>query len=184
MLAGEPYDPSDPDLIAARERASRLTREYGETAPGDDARRAALLAELFGTVDVERTTVEPPVYCDYGFNLRAPDGLYANVGCVLLDVCPIEFGADVMLGPGVHVYTASHPTDAAERTAGLETGDPVTVGEAAWIGGRAVLTPGVTVGDRAVVGAGAVVVDDVPPDTVVAGNPAEVVRELDGPDGN
>lgn len=181
MLAGEPYDPTDPELAAARERARELTREFNHAPAGAHERRAELLEELFASAG--DCWIEPPLRCDYGFNVHAPEGLYANFGCVFLDVCRIEFGPDCMLGPGVHLYTATHPLAAAERNAGLESGAPITVGEGAWIGGQAILTAGVDVGDRAVVGAGAVVTEDVPADTVVAGNPARVVRELDPPDG-
>jgi maltose O-acetyltransferase len=178
MLAGEPYDPTDPDLVAARRRARRLTRTYDRTDAGDGSRRGAILDALFGTAP-DDARVEPPVRCDYGANVHVGPEFYANVGCVLLDPGRVEFGARCLLGPAVHVYTATHPLDAAARAAGLERAAPVTVGDDVWLGGRAVLTPGVTVGDRAVVAAGAVVVDDVPPDALVGGTPARVVRRLD-----
>jgi maltose O-acetyltransferase len=98
--------------------------------------------------------VEPPFRCDYGYNVHAGDGFYANFDCVVLDVCPVEFGENRLLGPGVHVYTATHPLDAAERAAGLEYGRPVPVGDDVDLGGRAVLDPGVSVGDRSVVASG------------------------------
>ena len=124
--------------------------------------------------------MEPPFRCDYGYNVRVGERFYANFDCVVLDVCPVEFGANCLLGPGVRVYTATHPLDAGERAGGLESGRPVSVGDGVWIGGRAILDPGVDVGDGAVVGSGAVVTEDVPPGVVVRGNPATVVGELDG----
>lgn len=178
MLRGDPYDPDDSGLVADRRRASRLTRRYARTPPDDDRRRAALLAELFGAVG-DDVRVEPPLVCDYGYNVTVGDGFYANAGCVLLDGGRLSFGQNCLLGPGVHVYAATHPLDAAERAVGLERALPVTVGDDVWVGGRAVLTPGVTVGDRAVVAAGAVVTEDVPSDTLVGGNPAQTIRRLD-----
>ena len=178
MLAGEAYDPSAPELVAERRRASERCRRYNATAPTEGERRDRLRRALFGSVG-EDVTVEPPVRCDYGYNVGVGDGFFANYGCVFLDVAPIAFGENCLLGPGVHVYTATHPLDPDERAAGREFGDPVTVGDDAWIGGRAVITPGVSVGDEAVVAAGAVVVDDVPARTVVGGNPAEVIRRID-----
>jgi maltose O-acetyltransferase len=178
MLAGELYDASDPELVAERAAAAELTRAYNATGPTEVDRRAALLRDLFGSVG-EAVTVEPPVRCDYGFNVAVGDDFYANYGCVLLDVRRIAFGDRCLVAPGVHVYTATHPLDAATRAEGLEYGEPVTVGDDVWIGGRAVLNPGVTVGDRSVVASGAVVTSDVPDDVVVRGNPATVVRELD-----
>ncbi len=177
MVAGEPYDPDDPELVAARERARRLTAAYNDTAPDEPDRRRDLLDDLLGDVG-DGVAVEPPFRCDYGDNIVAGDDLFANFDCVVLDVAPVEFGDHCQLGPGVHVYTATHPLDADERR-GKEFGEPVTVGDDVWIGGRAVLNPGVTVGDRAVIASGAVVTDDVPSDTVVGGNPARVIRELE-----
>ncbi|MDB2223100.1 DapH/DapD/GlmU-related protein [Halorubrum ezzemoulense] len=178
MLAGEAYDPSAPELVADRKRARDRCRRYNATAPTEADRRDRLLSELFGAVEGDATVV-PPFRCDYGYNVGVGDGFFANYGCVVLDVAPVAFGKNCLLGPGVHVYTATHPIDPAERAAGREFGDPVTVGDDAWIGGRAVITPGVEIGDGAVVAAGAVVVDDVPARTVVGGNPAEEIREID-----
>ncbi|MDS0282619.1 sugar O-acetyltransferase [Haloarcula onubensis] len=178
MLAGELYDPRDPELVAERERARELVQLYNRTGATDRESRRLLLSELFGAVG-ERPTVEPPFRCDYGEQLSVGDDFFANFGCVFLDVCPIAFGDRCLLGPSVHVYAATHPLDAETRAAGRECGEPVTVGDDVWIGGQAVLNPGVDIGDRAVVASGAVVTDDVPADAVVGGNPATVVRELD-----
>jgi maltose O-acetyltransferase len=178
MRSGEPYDPLDSDLMADRRRARRLTREYNRTTERETERRTTILKDLFGTVGAE-TRVKPPFRCDYGYNVGVGDGFFANVGCVVLDTARVNFGANCLLGPGVHVYAATHPLDATTRAAGLERADPVTVGDDVWVGGRAVLTPGVSVGDRAVVAAGAVVTGNVPADTMVGGNPAEPIRDLD-----
>ena len=177
MVAGEPYDPDDPELVAARRRARALTSEYNDTDPGEPDRRRDLLAELFGATG-DGVAVEPPFRCDYGDNIAVGDDFFANFDCVVLDVAPVEFGDHCQLGPGVHVYTATHPMDAEQRR-GRESGEQVAVGEDVWIGGNAVLNPGVTVGDRAVIGSGAVVTDDVPADTFVGGNPARVIREIE-----
>ena len=177
MLAGEPYDPSDPELVRDRERARALTRRFDETPATDSRARQDLLKELLGSID-GRLTIEPPVRCDYGYNIHVGGDFYANFGCVILDICPVRFGENCLLGPGVHAYTAAHPRDAASRCKGIEWGDPVTVGANVWIGGRAVVNPGVTVGDDAIVASGAVVTEDVPANTLVAGNPAQMKRDL------
>ena len=177
MLSGQLYDASDPQLVAERERARDLTRRYNRTAAGDAGERRELLESLLGSLG-DDCEIEPPFRCDYGYNLHAGENFYANFDCVVLDVCRVEIGANCQLGPGVHVYTATHPLDAEKRVAGPEYGKPVTVGDDVWIGGRAVLNPGVTVGDGAVVGSGAVVTQDVPDCVVVQGNPATVVKEL------
>jgi maltose O-acetyltransferase len=175
MLGGELYDADDPELVADRERARDLTDRYNRMAADDE--RDALLDELLGSRGTA-CTIEPPFRCDYGYNVHVGEDFYANVDCVVLDVCRVEFGRNCKLGPGVHVYTATHPLDAGERAEGLEYGKPVTVGDDVWIGGRAVVNPGVTIGDGSVVGSGAVVTDDVLDGVVVQGNPAEIVKDL------
>jgi maltose O-acetyltransferase len=177
MLRGELYDASDPELVAERRRARERTRRYNGTAASEDERREELLRELFGSVEGD-AVVEPPFRCDYGYNVHVGENFYANVDCVVLDVRRVEFGRNCLLGPGVHVYTATHPLDATERRGGREYGEPVTVGDDVWLGGRAVLNPGVSVGDGSVVASGAVVTEDVPAGVVAGGNPARVVREL------
>lgn len=168
MVAGELYDALDPELVEARERARLLLARYNAT--GD---REALTA-LFGRL-ADDTVVEPPFHCDYGFNISVGRRFYANVSCVFLDCASIEIGDHVLLGPGVHLYTATHPPDAAERRSGLELAKPIAVGDDAWLGGGAIVLPGVTIGARAVVGAGSVVTRDVSADERVAGNPARPI---------
>ena len=167
-MSGELYDARDPELVEARERARLLLARYNAT--GD---REALTA-LFGRL-AEDTVVEPPFHCDYGFNISVGRRFYANVNCVFLDCAPIEIGDHVLFGPGVHLYTATHPPEAAERRSGLELAKPIAVGDDAWLGGGAIVLPGVTIGARAVVGAGSVVTRDVSADERVAGNPARPI---------
>ncbi|MFC6718376.1 sugar O-acetyltransferase [Natrialbaceae archaeon GCM10025810] len=178
MLNGELYDADDPELVAERERARDLTERYNRTPVRDQTDRRELVAELLGSCG-EDCEIEPPFRCDYGYNIHVGENFYANFRCVVLDVCRVEIGQNCQIAPGVHIYTATHPLDATERIDGLEYGKPVTVGDNVWIGGRAVLNPGVTVGENAVVASGSVVTEDVPDGVVVRGNPARVVRELD-----
>jgi maltose O-acetyltransferase len=168
MVGGDLYDALDPELVEARERARLLLARYNAT--GD---REALTA-LFGRF-ADDTVVEPPFHCDYGFNISVGRRFYANVNCVFLDCAPIEIGDHVLLGPGVHLYAATHPLDAAERRGGLELAKPISVGDDAWLGGGTIVLPGVTIGARAVVGAGSVVTRDVSADERVAGNPARPI---------
>lgn len=176
MLAGLPYDPRDPELTAGRLRAHRLCRELNRLDPADTERKAGIIAELTGQpVAVDIT---PPFFCDYGYNLVFGDNVYLNFNCVFLDVARIRIGSNVLIGPGVHVYAATHPVLAAERAAGLELGRPVAVEDDAWIGGGAILCPGTTIGKGSVIGAGSVVVSDIEPGAVAAGNPCRVIRKL------
>ncbi len=178
MLAGELYDPMDPVLVEEREEARRLTRLLNRTTETDYETRASLIEELFGSSG-ERAFLEPPFRCDYGSNIHVGDGFFANFDCVVLDVCEVRVGDRCLLGPGVHIYTATHPLRGAERAKGLEAGEPVTIGDDVWIGGRAVINPGVTIGDDVVVTSGAVVTKDVSGGVVVGGNPAKVIKEVD-----
>ncbi len=179
MLAGELFSPADPELAADRLRARRLQRLYNTSADDDMSARLALLRELFAAVGDDRAYIEPPFFCDYGYNIRVGKRFYANYNCVFLDVGLIDIGDDCLIGPGTHIYTVNHPLEAAHRAQGVEYARPVRLGHAVWIGGSAILLPGVSIGDGAVIAAGAVVTRDVPAKTLVAGNPAGIVRELD-----
>jgi maltose O-acetyltransferase len=172
MPAGELYDALDPELVAARARARELLGRFN--AEQD----RSLLEELFASVGSD-AVIEPPFHCDYGFNLSIGERFYANVGCVFLDCAPISIGNGVLLGPAVQLYGATHPLDAETRRRGLEYALPISIGDDAWIGGAAIVLPGVAIGDRAVVGAGSVVTRDVPADAIVVGNPARAVDRLE-----
>jgi maltose O-acetyltransferase len=175
MLAGEPYRADDPELRADALRADRLMRLYNATGAHEEERRAELLAELLAASG-EGVVLRPPFHCDYGYNIRLGRGVFANYGCVFLDVGPIEIGDATQIGPQVQILAADHPRDPALRRQGWESGRPVRVGRNVWIGGGAILLPGVTVGDDAIIGAGSVVTRDVGPGATVAGNPARVLR--------
>lgn len=178
MLAGEYYDSADPELVAGRLHARTLCQALS-TLPADAsaAQRADLLTQLFGAATDAYIT--PPFYCDYGSNIELGRHVYFNFNCIILDVAKVGIGDNVLFGPGVHIYTASHPMNAAVRRSGLECGRPVTIGNDVWIGGGAIICPGVTIGDGAVIGAGSVVVRDVPADSFAAGNPCRVIREIE-----
>ncbi|MGP4080054.1 maltose acetyltransferase domain-containing protein [Pseudalkalibacillus sp. R45] len=178
MLAGEMYKPADPALIKERENARRLTRLVNETTETETDKRVSLIKELFGSTG-EEIFIEPSFRCDYGSNIHAGENFFANFDCVILDVCKVTFGDNCMLAPGVHVYTATHPLDPTERNSGREYGKPVTFGDNVWIGGGAIINPGLTIGDNVVIASGAVVTRDIPDNVVVGGNPAKILKEID-----
>ncbi len=171
MLAGLPYRADDPELVRDHVAIRAWMDRYNAAGSLSDAARHELLREGLGHVGA-RVVVRPPFHCDYGYNIRLGDGVFLNFNCVFLDSILIEIGAGTQIGPAVQIYGADHPRDPAQRRAGLEFGRPVRIGANVWIGGGAILTPGVTVGDDAIIGAGAVVTRDVPDGVTVAGNPA------------
>jgi len=177
MVAGQPYYAGDPYLAAARTRARELLKSFNDSPPADAEVRAALLAELFGKVGVN-LWIEPPFYCDYGTNITVGRDVFFNFNCVVLDVAPVTIGDLVLAGPGVHIYTATHELDHRTRRTGLEFGRAVNIGSDVWIGGGALILPGVNIGDRTVVGAGSVVTRDLPADVFAAGNPCRIIRRL------
>lgn len=176
MLAGERYDPLDDTLSAERQRARELCQALKAAAPGDSATRLRLIAELFAAAP--EAWVEPPFHCDYGRNITLGRKVFLNFNCVILDVMPVQIGAHTLCGPAVQIYTAMHPLDPEERRSGLEFAKPVSIGADVWIGGGAIVCPGVTIGDCAVIGAGSVVTRDIPAGVFAAGNPCRVIRPL------
>jgi maltose O-acetyltransferase len=176
MLAGELYDPTDPELVAARARARDLCQTLNATREAEEDERRRLLLELFGAGG-DSVWMQPPVYCDYGSNIELGERVFFNFNCVVLDVCPVRIGSFSLFGPAVQIYTPMHPFN-AELRRGKEFGKPVEIGSDVWVGGGAIILPGVCVGSRAVIGAGSVVTRDVPESVFAAGNPCRVVREI------
>jgi maltose O-acetyltransferase len=174
MLSGDLYDASDQLLTQERQRARTLTNQLNVTHYGDQSAYKQTLSALLPNA-ADDIWIEPPFFCDYGYNLYTGEKVFFNFNCVLLDVMPIQIGSNVLFGPNVQLYTAAHPVDALERRKGLEFAKPISIGNDCWIGGSAIISPGVTVGDRCVIGAGAVVTSDVPADTIVVGNPAKPI---------
>jgi maltose O-acetyltransferase len=173
MLAGELYNAGDAEIQADQAAARAWMLRYNAAAGEDATVRHALLRERFAAVG-EGAVIRPPFHCDYGTNIRLGDGVFLNFGCVILDVVAVEIGDGTQIGPGVQILTADHPRDPATRARGLECGRPIRIGRNVWIGGGAILLPGVTVGDDAVIGAGAVVTRDVPARATAVGNPARI----------
>ncbi len=175
MLAGQPYRAGDPEIQADSASAKTWMVRFNAALAASPAERRKLLEERFAFVG-EGAVIRPPFHCDYGYNIRLGKDVFLNFNCVLLDVVEIAIGDGTQIGPAAQIYTADHPRDPAERKAGLEFGRPVRIGRDVWIGGGAIILPGVTIGDDAVIGAGAVVTRDVPAGVTVVGNPARPIR--------
>ncbi|MFO0918077.1 MAG: sugar O-acetyltransferase [Planctomycetaceae bacterium] len=176
MLAGELYDPHDPELAAARVRARDLCRLLNSGEESDQDLRRGILVKLFGRGG-ESVWMQPPFYCDYGSNIVLGERVFFNFNCVVLDVCQVSIGDFTLFGPAVQIYTATHPLDAGLRRQ-QEFGQPVEIGSDVWVGGGAVICPGVKIGSKSVIGAGSVVTKDIPEGVVAAGNPCRVLRKI------
>ena len=178
MLAGELYDPLDPVLCNERQRARLLFKALNDTRDDQDEERARIIKSLIPSAGPE-VWIEPPFFCDYGTNILLSGKVFFNFNCVVLDVAPVRIGKNVMMGPAVQIYTATHPLNADERNAGLESGKAIAIGDDVWIGGGAVICPGITIGKRTVIGAGSVVTKDMPDNVFAAGNPCRVIRQIE-----
>jgi maltose O-acetyltransferase len=177
MLAGELYDPMNPELVAARTRARDLCQALNATREADAEGRRAILRELLARGG-ESVWMQPPFFCDYGTNIELGERVFFNFNCVVLDVCRVRIGDFTLFGPGVQILTPMHPLDAELRRR-QEFGKPVEIGSDVWVGGGALILPGVRIGSRTVIGAGSVVTRDVPDGVFAAGNPCRVIRSIE-----
>lgn len=173
LIAGELYRSDDPELIEERRNCRQVLHEYNHIQSRSG--RQKLIRALFGGVG-NKIDIVPPFYCDYGYSIYVGENFYCNTGTVFLDGAPITIGDNVFIGPRVQIYTATHPLDADTRNSGLEQSIPIVIGNNVWIGGGAIICPGVTIDDNAIIGAGAVVTKDVPTFAVMGGNPAEILK--------
>lgn len=176
MLAGDLYDPFDPELVAARVRARDLCQDLNATRESETDRRRRILRNLFGKGG-DTVWMQPPFHCDYGSNIELGERVFFNFNCTVLDVCLVRVGDFTLFGPSVQILTPLHPFNAEQRRR-EEFGKPIDIGSDVWIGGGAIILPGVRIGSRAVIGAGSVVTRDVPEGVFAAGNPCRVVRAI------
>jgi len=176
MLAGELYDALDPNLVAARNRARDLCQDLNASREGQTELRRSILREVFGSGG-DTVWMQPPFFCDYGSNIFLGERVFFNFNCVVLDVCKVTIGDFTLFGPAVQIYTPMHPMDAALRRL-QEFGKPIEIGSDVWVGGGAIICPGVKIGSKSVIGAGSVVTRDIPAGVFAAGNPCRVIRSI------
>jgi maltose O-acetyltransferase len=175
MLRGELFNPLDPQLSRERQRCRQLCKRFNDSGE-DEQERRRILAELLGYPS--DAWIEPPFFCDYGYNIALGTKVFFNFNCVVLDVVRVEIGSNVLFGPSVHIYTATHPISPAQRRTLQEFAKPVSIGSDVWVGGGAIICPGVSIGDRSAIGAGSVVTRAIPADVFAAGNPCRVIGAL------
>ena len=177
MLAGELYDPFDPMLVEMNFRAQELCVAFNNAPPRAVQAQQSLLSQLFGVIGAD-CVIRAPFHCDYGANIFCGDRVFINHGCTILDCNTVHIGDRVLLGPNVQLYAATHPLEVDQRKEGWEFALPIEIGSDVWIGGSAVVCPGVTIGSGSTIGAGSIVVKDIPAGVVAVGNPCKVVRQL------
>ncbi|MEG1606977.1 MAG: sugar O-acetyltransferase [Mucinivorans sp.] len=183
MISGQLYDCADRELMLLWSRAQKLTHLYNNTVATDGQRKNEILTMLLAERG-QSVNINAPFHCDYGQNIYVGENCEINFGCVILDCNKVTIGDNVMIGPAVQIYTVTHPTHAAERMPSPGSNfckamtAPVTIEDEVWIGGGAIILPGVTIGRRSTIGAGSVVTKDIPPDSLAVGNPAKVVKHL------
>ncbi|MFO7846848.1 MAG: sugar O-acetyltransferase [Balneolaceae bacterium] len=178
MLAGKPYKAKDEELGWMHAKALIVMHTFNNSDPEERTKRMSLLNDLFGALG-KNSEVNPPFYCDYGVHIYAGEKFFANYDCVILDCNEVRIGDRVLLGPKVQIYTATHPLKPAERREEWELAHPVTIEDDVWIGGGAIICPGVHIGAGTTIGAGSIVTRDIPANVLAAGNPCRVIRELD-----
>ncbi len=177
MLSGELYNAMDEELSNERLNARLLIKEINDSREDETEKREQLIKQLIPNSG-ENLWIQVPFYCDYGSNISLGENVYFNFNCIVLDVAAVTIGDRTKIGPNVQIYTATHPINYKERSEGLESGKAITLGEDVWLGGSAIICPGVTIGDRTVIGSGSVVTKDIPSDVFAAGNPCKIIREL------
>ncbi|MFI2742674.1 sugar O-acetyltransferase [Zhouia sp. PK063] len=178
MLSGELYNALDQELSQERTDCRMLLKALNESLENEPQQRATIVKQLLPNA-TKSVWIQPPFYCDYGYNITIGKKVFFNFNCVILDVMPVIIGDRSLFGPNVQIYTATHPLNYKERATGLENAKSIHIGKDVWVGGSVVICPGVTIGDRTVIGAGSVVTKDIPSDVFAAGNPCKIIRELE-----
>ena len=177
MMAGQLYSAADPSLVSARKHAHAICHTYNLQPNGGEHRQVDLSA-LMGQVG-RNCLIEPPFFCDYGYNIFLGNDVYFNFNCTILDCAPVRIGNGVKFGPGVQVYTVGHPIDPHDRAKGLEFAIGIEISDNVWVGGGSLLLPGVKIGENTVIGAGSVVTKSLPADVVAVGNPCKILKRID-----
>ena len=181
MISGKPYKAFDDELVNERRYAKELIFDFNSFRPNEIVNRNGLIKRLLDKIG-NSFIIEPPFRCDYGYNIEIGENFYSNYNLIILDCAKVLIGDNVMIGPNVSIYTAGHPVHYEIRNQGYEYTVPVSIGNNVWIGGNAVINPGVTIGDNSVIGSGSVITKDIPGNVIAAGNPCKVLRGINEED--
>lgn len=177
MLNGKPYKSFEDELLGERQQAKEMLFDYNSLRPNEIDQRNEIIKKLFGKIS-GNFFIEPPFRCDYGYNIFIGENFYANYNCTILDCGKVTIGDNVLFAPNVSLFTAGHPIHFEPRNEGIEYAFPITIGNNVWLGGGVIVNPGITIGDNVVIGSGSVVTKNIPPNSIAAGNPCKVIREI------
>lgn len=177
MLANLPYKAWLDGLDEERLENKKKIFKYNNLEPGKLEEKDKLIKDILGKTG-EYINIEPPFFCDYGYNIEVGENFFANYNFTVLDVGKVRIGTNVQIAPNVSIYTAGHPIHPESRDSGYEYGIDITIGNSVWIGGNTCIMPGVTIGNNVVIGAGSVVTKDLPDDVIAVGNPCRIVRKI------
>ncbi|ESA33945.1 maltose o-acetyltransferase [Leptolyngbya sp. Heron Island J] len=178
MMTGQLYQPSDPLLAQARERAHTTCHRYNLLSHDGSSNRKRYLKSLLGKVE-KTCLIEPPFFCDYGYNISLGDNVYFSFNRTILDHARVRIGNGVKLGPGVHLYTAVHPINPGERSIGLERSVGIEIEDNVWVGSDSIIFPCVHIGQNTVVGSGSVVTESLPANVVAVSNPCRPTENVE-----
>lgn len=178
MLSGLPYSATDLQLLRELNATKDVIHRYNALLPSQEEEKRTILKSLLGHIGDEHICINQPFYCDYGKQISVGKRFFANFNFTVLDEAPVTIGDDCFIGPNVSIYTACHSTDPVQRNARKEWAEPVSIGNSVWIGGGAIILPGVTIGNGVTIGAGSVVTRDIPDNVVAAGNPCRIIKKL------
>ncbi|MEQ9308798.1 MAG: sugar O-acetyltransferase [Balneolaceae bacterium] len=177
MCSSKPFKAFEKKLSEERANAKELLFEFNTAKPKAFSKKNELLKKLVGKAP-KSFYIEPPLYCDYGYNIEIGNKFYANTNLTILDCAKVVIGNHVFIGPNVGIYAVSHPIHYEHRNKYFEIAHPITIGDNVWIGGSVVINPGITIGNNSVIGSGSVVTKNIPENVVAAGNPCKVIREI------
>ena len=181
MLSGKPYKAFGEELSSERQATKELIFDYNNLRPSEGHKQKEILKKILGFLGND-FYIEPPFRCDYGYNISVGENFYSNYNCTILDCAKVTIGDNVMFAPNVSLFTAGHPVHFEARNAFIEYAFPINIGDNVWIGGGAIVNPGITIGDNVVIGSGSVVTKDVASNSIAVGNPCRVIREITNED--
>lgn len=177
MISGKPYSAFGEELASERLAAKEMIFEYNTLRPSEGDKQKEIIKKLIGVIGND-FYIEPPFRCDYGYNISIGENFYSNYNCTILDCAKVTIGNNVMFAPNVSLFTAGHPIHFEARNALIEYAFPINIGDNVWIGGGAIVNPGITIGDNVVIGSGSVVTKDITSNCIAVGNPCKTIREI------